>query len=395
MHDVTEGGVLTAAWELAEASGLGVEVWADAVPVRPETAAVCAALRVDPLLLIGSGAVLVTTGGAERTRSGRGLRCPPATRPEMPGTRRKREMSREQLRRLTETAIAVALVAVLSNVKVYQLPQGGSITAGSMVPIFYIALRWGGPWGLLAGVLAGAVNFITDRFAVHPIQVLLDYPLAFGALGLAGFFRRSPTLGIVVGGAGRWLAHFISGVVFFASYAPKGVSPWVYSAVYNGSYMLPEIVISVVLTVLLLRSLRRLAAAADLLLAADGGTRIARTAGIVPHLIVGDLDSLDAATRRWAAARRIPRRTFSRAKEATDTELALREAKRRGAREVWIYGVVGGRLDQTLANILLLFAARRLRVPARLTDGRAAAWLVDGETEGHGRRDDTVSLGAL
>ncbi len=167
-------------------------------------------------------------------------------------------MSREQLRRLTETAIAVALVAVLSNVKVYQLPQGGSITAGSMVPIFYIALRWGGPWGLLAGVLAGAVNFITDRFAVHPIQVLLDYPLAFGALGLAGFFRRSPTLGIVVGGAGRWLAHFISGVVFFASYAPKGVSPWVYSAVYNGSYMLPEIVISVVLTVLLLRSLRRL-----------------------------------------------------------------------------------------------------------------------------------------
>src|SRR3989304_1550565 len=84
-------------------------------------------------------------------RSGRRLRCSPATRPEMPRTRRKREMSREQLRRLTETAIAVALVAVLSNVKVYQLPQGGSITAGSMVPIFYIALRWGGPRGLLGG----------------------------------------------------------------------------------------------------------------------------------------------------------------------------------------------------------------------------------------------------
>lgn len=140
------------------------------------------------------------------------------------------------------------------------------------------------------------------------------------------------------------------------------------------------------------RALRRLAAAADLMLAADGGTRIARAAGIVPHLIIGDLDSLDAATRRWAAARRIPRRTFPRAKDATDTELALREAKRRGAREVWIYGVVGGRLDQTLANILLLFEARRLRVPARLTDGRAAAWLVDGEAEVNGRRGDTVSL---
>ncbi len=67
MHDVTEGGVLTAAWELAEASGLGVAVWADAVPVRPETAAVCAALRVDPLLLIGSGALLITTGNPEQT----------------------------------------------------------------------------------------------------------------------------------------------------------------------------------------------------------------------------------------------------------------------------------------------------------------------------------------
>ncbi len=67
MHDVTEGGVLTAAWELAEASGLGVEVWADAVPVRPETAAVCAALRADPLLLIGSGALFITTGDSHQT----------------------------------------------------------------------------------------------------------------------------------------------------------------------------------------------------------------------------------------------------------------------------------------------------------------------------------------
>src|SRR3989337_1463661 len=270
-------------------------------------------------------------------RSGRRLRCSPATRPELPRTRRKRESSREQLRRLTETAIAVALVAVLSNVKVYQLPQGGSITAGSMVPIFYIALRWGGPWGLLAGVLAGVVNFITDRFAVHPIQVLLDYPLAFGALGLAGFFRRSPTLGIVVGGARRWLAPARAGDPVRALIITQG-------------------------PVRARRALRRLAAAADLLLAADGGTRIARTAGIVPHLIVGHRDSRDAPPRRWPAARRIPRRTFPRAKDATDTELALREAKRRGAREVWIYGVVGGRLDQTLANILLLFEARRLRV---------------------------------
>ncbi|HLA23798.1 MAG TPA: energy-coupled thiamine transporter ThiT [bacterium] len=166
-------------------------------------------------------------------------------------------MNRRDLQRLVEIGIAVALVAVLSNVRVYKLPQGGSITAGSLVPVFYIALRWGGKAGMLAGVLAGLVNYILEPFYVHPLQVLLDYPVAFGALGLAGFFPRSPALGIVIGGAGRFLAHFLSGIVFFASYAPKGTSPVVYSAVYNGSYMLPEIVISIVLTLLVVRAMQR------------------------------------------------------------------------------------------------------------------------------------------
>jgi len=166
-------------------------------------------------------------------------------------------MDRQGLRRLVELAIAVALTAVLSQIRVYKLPQGGSITAGSMVPIFYVALRWGFRWGLLAGLLAGVVNYITEPFYVHPVQVLLDYPIAFGAIGLAGLFQRRPVAGVVVGGAGRFVAHFLSGIVFFASYAPKGVSPVVYSAVYNGSYMLPEVIISSILTVLVLRAMER------------------------------------------------------------------------------------------------------------------------------------------
>lgn len=167
-------------------------------------------------------------------------------------------MKRQELQRLVEIGIAVALVAVLSNIRVYKLPQGGSITAGSLVPIFYVALRWGGKWGVLAGVLAGVVNYIFDPFFVHPVQMLLDYPVAFGLLGVAGFFPRSAAAGIVVGGLGRFLAHFLSGVVFFASYAPEGTSPSVYSAIYNGSYMLPEVVISVVLTLLVLRAMARI-----------------------------------------------------------------------------------------------------------------------------------------
>jgi thiamine transporter len=166
-------------------------------------------------------------------------------------------MSRRDLLRLVEIGIAVALVAVLSNIRVYKLPQGGSITAGSLVPVFYIALRWGGRTGVLAGVLAGLANYVFEPVFVHPVQALLDYPVAFGALGLAGFLPRSPVLGIILGGVGRFLAHFLSGVVFFASYAPEGTSPALYSAIYNGSYMLPEIVISIVLTLLVVRAMQR------------------------------------------------------------------------------------------------------------------------------------------
>lgn len=158
-------------------------------------------------------------------------------------------------RQLAESGIAIALGAALGLVKVYQLPQGGSITAGSMVPVFYLSLRWGPRTGIAAGVLLGLVNFVLEPVFVHPVQFLLDYPVAFGALGLAGFFPHLPWLGVVAGGAGRFVSHFLSGVVFFAQYAPRGTSPWVYSAVYNGSYMLPEVVVSVVLTLLVLRAL--------------------------------------------------------------------------------------------------------------------------------------------
>lgn len=158
-------------------------------------------------------------------------------------------------RQVAEVAIAIALSVVLGMLKVYQLPQGGSITAGSMVPVFYVALRWGARTGVLAGVLVGLVNFLLEPVFMHPVQFLLDYPVAFGALGLSGAFQARPWLGVVVGGAGRFVSHFLSGVVFFAQYAPREMSPWVYSAVYNGSYMLPEVVVSVILTLLLLKAL--------------------------------------------------------------------------------------------------------------------------------------------
>ncbi len=168
-------------------------------------------------------------------------------------------MPQQPLRRLTETGLALALVAVLNLLPpLFKLPQGGSVTWGSMVPLFFIALRWGAPWGVLTGILGGLINYWIDPQYYHPLQWILDYPVAFGVLGIAGVFRGFPAAGIVLGGVLRWAAHVASGVVFFASFAPKGMSPLLYAIVYNGSFMLPEVAISVVLTLLLLRAMARL-----------------------------------------------------------------------------------------------------------------------------------------
>src|SRR5467141_3495544 len=168
----------------------------------------------------------------------------------------KRETVR--LRILTETIVMVALSGALYLIKIFTLPQGGSVTLGSMVPIFLLALRRGPRIGIIGGVAFGLVALVEDVYSgveviFYPAQVILDYPLAFGLLGLAGFFQKIPILGVGVGIAGRFCSHFVSGVLFFASYAPAGVSPFIYSAVYNGGFLIPEFVITVALMIALVR----------------------------------------------------------------------------------------------------------------------------------------------
>jgi thiamine transporter len=155
---------------------------------------------------------------------------------------------------LAEMAIFVALATALSFVIVYTLPQGGSITPGSMVPIIWLALRRGPKAGITAGVLYGVIQFMILPYAIDPVQVLLDYPLAFGILGVAGFFPNRPVLGSSIAIFGRFLMHFIAGVVYWAPvYAPT-LDPFSYSAVYNGSYLLPELIISGAIFFLLQKS---------------------------------------------------------------------------------------------------------------------------------------------
>jgi thiamine transporter len=155
---------------------------------------------------------------------------------------------------LAETIIFVALATALSFVVVYVMPQGGSITAGSMVPLIWLSLRRGPKVGIAAGILYGAIQFVILPYAVDPVQVLLDYPLAFGVLGLAGFFKKLPLVGATVAIAGRFIMHFVSGVVYWAPLYAPNLNPYIYSSVYNASYLLPELIVTGIIIFALQRS---------------------------------------------------------------------------------------------------------------------------------------------
>src|ERR671914_545513 len=141
---------------------------------------------------------------------------------------------------LTEAALAVALSFVLGLIVLFKMPFGGSISL-EMIPLILLALRQGWRVGVVAGAAYGLHDLAIDPYVVHPLQLLLDYPLAFGALGLAGLFKptlRGAVLGATVAVVARFACHFLSGVIFFASYAPEGWNPLFYSAAYNASYLL-------------------------------------------------------------------------------------------------------------------------------------------------------------
>jgi thiamine transporter len=155
---------------------------------------------------------------------------------------------------LAEGSIIIALTVVLKDVlpPVFRLPQGGSVSLAGMVPLLWFSLRRGLRAGLEASAIYGLINMaLPGSFIVDPVQALLDYPIAFGALGLAGLFRKHPLIGVAVGITGRFLAHFASGVWFFAAYAPAGMSPVLYSAIYNGGYLIVELIVSEIIMAIL------------------------------------------------------------------------------------------------------------------------------------------------
>jgi thiamine transporter len=172
-------------------------------------------------------------------------------------------MKINKTRMICEAAIFIAMAEILSLIKLYEFPNGGSITL-EMLPIILFAARYGCGWGSLAGLVYGTITYlIGNKFSVDWTTIICDYFIAFVALGFgAGLLSRrkwSVYYGTVIGGVLRFLAHFLIGVFVWGKWMPDTflgkpmTSPWIYSLIYNGSYMLPSIVLCLVVFALISR----------------------------------------------------------------------------------------------------------------------------------------------
>ena len=151
-------------------------------------------------------------------------------------------------------AMAIALATVVATViKLPSLPNGGSVTLFSMLLVTLVGYWYGPGLGMAAAVGYGILQFITGPYVVHPVQVLIDYPLAFGALGISGFFKNYKNgllKGYLAGVAGRFFFASLSGVIFYTVYVDgfkeNMMAIWG-SLVYNMTYIIPETVITMVI----------------------------------------------------------------------------------------------------------------------------------------------------
>ncbi len=157
------------------------------------------------------------------------------------------------VKQLVFCAMAIALGSVLSNIKLFEFPTGGSITPLSMLVICLPGYFFGLGAGLLTGVAYGVLQLLIDPYVLYPMQLVVDYLLAFGALGLSGLFtnaKNGMVKGYITAVLGRFVFAVISGWIFFGSYAWEGWDPLPYSLAYNAIYIFSEAAITVIILML-------------------------------------------------------------------------------------------------------------------------------------------------
>lgn len=181
----------------------------------------------------------------------------------LPGLKQTNEREIFMTKKLTNSAIMIALSLVLAFFAVFKAPNGGDVTIGSMVPIIIISFMYSSKWGIFTAVCYTVLNMIfkgvvttlpTEGITTYFLMILLDYILAFGVFGLAGFFYRlmkktrfAMCASAFIVSFLRYVCHFLSGIILWGSYAPEGQPVWLYSLIYNGGYMIPEIIITTVI----------------------------------------------------------------------------------------------------------------------------------------------------
>ena len=154
-----------------------------------------------------------------------------------------KKITADHTKKIVFGAVSIALAYALSYVRLFRMPQGGSITLCSLLPIMIYSYYFGTRNGVTVGLIYGFLQAITDAWIIHPMQFLLDYPIAFSFIGLAGIFKehkildKIPALQLILGGIIgsilRYLSHVLSGIFAFEVYAPEGFSGVAWGFLYN------------------------------------------------------------------------------------------------------------------------------------------------------------------
>lgn len=160
-------------------------------------------------------------------------------------------------RDIAYAAMCVAMSFILSYIELFSMPQGGSITPASLLPIMIYIVAFGPARGLVVGFAYGLLQLLQGATVIHPLQLLVDYPMAFGALALGGVvygmksMPRSLKLpvAVVLGYIGRYVMAVLSGAVFFAEYAGEQ-NAWIYSLGYNITYLGPDCLVCVIVSLI-------------------------------------------------------------------------------------------------------------------------------------------------
>lgn len=157
---------------------------------------------------------------------------------------------------IAKAAVCIALSYLLSNIRLFRMPMGGSVTLVSLLPLILYSMAFGPKEGVLVGCAAGLLQLLVDPYVIHPIQLLVDYPMSYAAIALCCLANVLPLpkilrlpVGVVLGYLGKYAMAVLSGVVFFAEYAGDQ-GALIYSLAYNIQYIWPEMLACALITLI-------------------------------------------------------------------------------------------------------------------------------------------------